>query len=84
MSNAKMVTEMFKSTPHIALLSFSLIWTYFTLDWRVHRARVAFEKQLTNQGMSKADARQLSQFLMDLKEDLTATVKQGIAGRGFA
>ena len=83
MSNAKMATEMFKSTPHIALLSFSLFWTYFSLGWRVHRARVAFEKQLTAQGMSKEDARQLSQFLADLKEDLTATLKQGITGRGF-
>jgi len=84
MSNSKLVTGLLKSTPHLALLSLSLGWTYFTLGWKVRKTRRAFEKQLTAQGMSKEDAKQLSEFLLDFKNTLTTTVRQGIASRGFS
>ena len=83
MSNSKMDTAALQSTPHIALLSLSVSWTYFTLSWRVRKARKAFEKQLINQGMNKKDAQQLSIFFEDFKSSLTTTIKQGIASRGF-
>ena len=83
MSNTKMVTAILQSTPSIALLSLSFSWTYFTLGWRVHKARKAFEKQLIAQGMTKQDARHLSLFLEEFKNSLTITVRQGITSRGF-
>jgi hypothetical protein len=83
MSDASLVMATLKSTPHLARLSLSLLWTYFTLGWKVRKARRAFEKQLIAQGMSKKDAEQLSKFLEDLKDSITATVKQGLTSRGF-
>jgi hypothetical protein len=81
--NPKLITAVAKSTPNIAILSVSLGWTYLTLDWKVRRARKAFEKQLMAEGMSKKDAEQLSMFYVDLKNNLTAAVKHGITSRGF-
>jgi hypothetical protein len=81
MSKDNLMIAALKSTPHLARLSLSLSWTYFTLGWKVGRARRAFEKQLIAQGMSKKDARELSEFLEDLKTSITATVKQGLTSR---
>ena len=78
MSDTNLVVTTLKSTPHLARLSLSLSWMYFTLGWKVRRARRAFEKQLMAQGMSKMDAEQLSEFLEDLKGSVTAMVKQGL------
>ncbi len=83
MSDDNLVMTALKSTPHLARFSLSIAWTYFTLGWRVRRARRAFEKQLIAQGMSKKDAKELSKFLEDLKNGITAMVKQGITSRGF-
>lgn len=83
MSQAKMFTAMFKSTPHVAILSLTLGWTYFTLGWKVRSARRAFEKQLMAQGMSKENAQQLSACFEDFKNNLTTTVKQGLTSGVF-
>ena len=83
MTEAKMVIGALKSTPYLARLTLSLSWTYFTLGWKVRRARRAFERQMIAQGMSKKDAQQLSEFLEDFKNSLTTMVKQGIARSGF-
>jgi len=83
MSDDNLLMVALKSTPHLARLSLSLSWTYFTLGWKVRRARRAFEKQLVAQGMSKKDAKELSEFLEDLKTSITATVKQGLTRGGF-
>lgn len=83
MSDTKTIVATLKSTPYIARLSLSLAWTYFTLGWKVRRARRAFEKPLISQGMAQKDAEQLSEFLEDLKNNFTVTVKQGIAARGL-
>jgi len=83
MSDDNLAMAALKSTPHLARLSLSLSWTYFTLGWKVRGARRAFEKQLVSQGMSKKDAKELSEFFEDLKTSITATVKQGLASRGF-
>jgi len=80
MTDQKIVMATLKSTPNLALLTLSLAWTYFTLDRKVHKARRAFEKQLTSQGMSKQNAQQLSQFLEDLKNEITNALKQGLTG----
>lgn len=80
MSDTKLMMAVAKSLPNLILLSLSLLWTYFTLGWRVSKARRAFEAQLMAQGMSKQNAQQLSLFYDDLKNNITATIKQGIAG----
>jgi hypothetical protein len=56
----------------------SLLWTYLTLSRRVSKTKRAFEKQLTQQGMSKQDAQRLSACYEDLKDNITGMVKQGI------
>jgi hypothetical protein len=83
MAEAKLITAALRSTPELVRLSLSLAWTYFTLNWRVGRARRAFEKQLIAQGMSKQDAHQLSSFLEDFKNSITTTVRHGLARGGF-
>ena len=81
MSEAKLVTTALKSTPYIARLSVNLLWIYLTLGYRVRKTRMAFEKQLTAQGMSKKDAKQLSANLENLKNEITGAIKQAITSR---
>jgi hypothetical protein len=56
---------------------------YLTLGRRVRKTRRAFEKQLTQQGMSKQDAQKLSACYEDLKNNITGMLKQGITAMGF-
>jgi len=81
MSAASVVKALVKSTPNLALMGMSLFWMYSTLGWRVRRTRRAFEKELVSQGMSKDDARRLSECFTELKNSLTIALRQGIAGR---
>jgi hypothetical protein len=78
MSVSSIFTTVFKSIPHIAIMLLSLLWMYLTLSRRVSKTRRAFEKQLTQQGMSKQDAQRLSACYEDLKDNITGMVKQGI------
>ena len=80
MSQASTVTTVVKSTPHLAIMSFSLIWMYMTLGSRVRKTRKAFEEQLIQQGMSKENARRLSSCFDDLRNDITFAIRQGISG----
>jgi hypothetical protein len=81
MSRDNLAVAAVKSTPYVARLSLGLAWTYLTLGHRVRRMRRAFEKQLTAQGMSKADAQRLSASFEVLKNEITATVKQSLTLR---
>ena len=83
MSQNRTILSVLKSTPNLVRFSLSLSWTYFTLGWHVRKTRKAFEKQMIAQGMSKENAQQLSAFYDDLKDDITAAVKQGIVSSGF-
>ena len=78
MSEAKIVTTLVKSSPHLARMSLNLGWTYLTLGSRVRKTRKAFEKQLTAQGMSKEDAERLSACYEELKNGITGIIKQRI------
>jgi hypothetical protein len=82
MSEAKVVTTVVKSSPHLARMSLSLLWIYLTLGSRVRKTRKAFEKQLVQQGMSKEDAKRLSACFKELKDNITNMLKQGMV-RGF-
>jgi hypothetical protein len=81
-SEAKTVTATLRSTPYVVRLSLSLIWLYLTLGYRVRKTRVAFEKQLVIQGMSKQDAKRLSASFEDLKNEITGGLKQAVISRG--
>jgi len=83
MSDSKLVMAALKSTPHLAILSFTLLSTYLTLDWKVRKARRAFEKQLIDQGISKEEAKQISQFLEDFKANITSIFTQSMTTSGF-
>ena len=78
MSMASVATTVIKSSPHLAKLSLNLLWVYLTLGRRVNKTRRAFEKQLTQQGMSKEDAQRLSACFEDLKNNISNMIKQGI------
>jgi hypothetical protein len=60
-------------------MSFSLFWTYLTLERRVQKARKAFEEELVSQGMSREDAKRLSTCYEDLKNSMTRVLRQGVA-----
>jgi hypothetical protein len=81
MSVATLVKSVIKLSPHISLLVLSLLWAYLTLGLRVRQTRRAFEKQLIAQGMTEEDAKRLSACYQELKDNLTATVKEGLVGR---
>jgi hypothetical protein len=83
MSAVSIVTTVFKSIPHVAIVVLNLLWVYVTLGRRVRKTRRAFEKQLIQQGMSKQDAQRLSACYEDLKNNITGIVKQGITTMPF-
>jgi hypothetical protein len=56
----------------------SLLRAWLTLGWKVRGARKSFEKQLISGGMSKEDAKELSQFYTVLKDQMLGTVKEAI------
>ena len=80
MSTASTVTTVVKSTPYLAMMSFSLFWMYLTLGNRVRKTRKAFEAQLIQQGMSREDARRLSSCFEDLKNNISFAIRQGVSG----
>lgn len=80
MSTSSTVAALLKSTPYLALISFSLLWTYLTLGRRVQKTRKAFEKELVSQGMSREDAKRLSACYEDLKNSITGVLRQGVVG----
>jgi hypothetical protein len=78
MSAATMVTDIIKSSPHLARMLFNLFYLYLTLGNRVRKTRRAFEEQLVLVGMSRDDAKRLSACFEELKRSFTSMVKQGI------
>ena len=83
MSAVSIVTTLFKSIPHLAIVVLNLLWMYVTLGRRVRKTRRAFEKQLMQQGMSKQDAKRLSECYEDLKNNITGMFKEGITSMNF-
>lgn len=75
------VKTLIRLTPHLGIMTISLFRMYLTLGWRVRKARKAFEKQLVSQGMSREDARRLSECFNELKNNITNMFRRGIAVR---
>ena len=83
MSAVSILSTVFKSIPHLAIVVLNLLWMYVTLGRRVRKTIRAFEKQLMQQGMSKQDAQRLSACYEDLKNNITGVLKQGITTMSF-
>jgi hypothetical protein len=56
--------------PLLVKLISSLLFLLVTLDWRVRRARRAFEKELMRQGVSKRDAQRISLPIKNVKDEM--------------
>ena len=83
MSAVSILSTVFKSIPHLAIVGLNLLWMYATLGRRVQKTRRAFENQLMQKGMSKQDAQRLSACYEDLKDNITGMLKQGITTMRF-
>jgi hypothetical protein len=59
----------------------SLFWIWITLGWNVRRARKAFEKELVLRGISKKEAKILSQTLKTVKDQVMASVWRAASPR---
>jgi hypothetical protein len=81
MSVAPTVKMLVRLTPHLGIMGISFFWMYLTLGSRVRKARRAFEKQLISQGMSKEDARRLSECFNELKNSVTGLLQHGLIFR---
>lgn len=51
-------------------LSIRLLWIWFTVDWKIWKARRGFEKEIVRYGVSKHDAKKLSAQYVTLKNNL--------------
>lgn len=60
--------------PRIVQLVAQLFLIWITLDWKVRKARKAFEKELIEQGISKEDAKQLSEQIKMAKDQLMGSI----------
>ncbi|MGB8779470.1 MAG: hypothetical protein WCD81_02340 [Candidatus Bathyarchaeia archaeon] len=79
MSDSSVFTELFKSSPYLARMSLQLFYAYLTLGSRVRKTRRAFEEELVLSGMSKVDAERISACYEELKNNITSTLKKGVA-----
>ncbi|MEM0058162.1 MAG: hypothetical protein QXG58_04635 [Candidatus Bathyarchaeia archaeon] len=58
------------------LLILLVLWLSF--DWKVRKARKAFEKELLEAGMAKKDAKKLSAWFSKLEKEIKQAVKTTI------
>jgi len=61
---------------HLTRLLGSLLALWFTLGWKVRKARKAFERELMRSGMSKKDAKRISAYYSKLKDDVISSLKR--------
>ncbi|UCH32604.1 MAG: hypothetical protein JSV05_04295 [Candidatus Bathyarchaeota archaeon] len=60
--------------PRTAHLLSQLFFIWATLDWKVRKARRAFESELVNQGIKAEDAKKLSKPIKVLKDQIMNSV----------
>ena len=66
---------------HAVRLLLSLLALWLSFDWKVRKARKAFEKELVKAGMAKKDAKKLSAYYSKLKDDIIRAVKSSAFSR---
>ena len=62
---------MLSSTYYISKILVTLASSWLTLGWKARKARKAFEAELTKEGMPKEDARRMSKYISDLKNQFS-------------
>lgn len=72
------MSTIFSASASIVRLLSSLFTIWLTLDWKVRKARKAFEKELIIQGMSREDAHRLSGYFKILKDELMSAFRRSI------
>jgi len=60
--------------PKIMQLFMQLFWLWITLDWRIRKARKAFEKELIRNGIAKKDAQRLSRQIKIAKDQIMDSI----------
>jgi len=71
MGKAKVLLTVLSSAHDLSRLMGSLTLSWLTLGWQVRKARKAFEAELTKEGMSNEDARRMSRYISDLKDQIS-------------
>ena len=75
MGKARTALTLLSALPYVVRLLCSLFAAWLTLGWKVRKARIAFEKELIEQGMSKEDAERLGAQYTLLKDNLMRELK---------
>lgn len=75
------IFTIFKVSAHATRLVVSLFWIWITLGWNVRKARKAFEKELVLRGISKRQAKRLSQTLKAAKDQVMASIWKAASPR---
>lgn len=61
-------------------LSIKLLWIWFTVDWKIRKARRGFEREIVRYGVDKHDAKKLSAQYIMLKKNLKRLFMQSFKG----
>ncbi len=77
-NSAHFILNVFGSGVALVKLLTSLLVIWLTLNWKVRKARKAFERELVKQGMLTHDARRISAQFAILKDDIENSFKQSL------
>lgn len=77
-SSLRFILGIFDSAASLGKMLTSLLLIWLTLGWKVRKARRAFEKELTKQGMAKQDAKRISAQYAALKDNIENAFKQSL------
>lgn len=64
------ISTVIRSGLHLSLLSLNLVFIWLTLDWKVRKARRAFERELIKGGMPKENAKKLGEKYSSVKDEI--------------
>lgn len=64
------VSTIIKSGSHLSQLLLNLFFVWLTLDWKVRKARKAFEKELMKSGMPREAAEKLGKKYSSVKDEV--------------
>ncbi|MBS7621728.1 hypothetical protein KEJ32_06430 [Candidatus Bathyarchaeota archaeon] len=75
------ITSIISVVFHTIRLLLSLFALWLSFGWKARKARKAFEKELVRAGMTKKDAKRLSEWYLKLKDDIVQAVKSSVFTR---
>jgi len=77
-TKTSLILSVFISAAYLVRLLGSLLVIWLTLGWKVRKARRALEKELTNQGMPKRDAKMIGAQYAALKDEAVNALKRSL------